>query len=115
MINSIETRAKLAIYIQKIRVGVFTLFSKGIFTKYLNLIDWDLLYQNSMNACLLRLKMRGYSPLNVVDIGAFDGQWTVMLKSVFSKANVIMIEAQEIKKNSLEKICLRFSDTVRYK
>lgn len=71
--------------------------------------------ENGMGSCLRRLKKIGYYPQNAVDIGAFDGQWTLMFKSFFPDANVFMIEAQESKRDNLEKIRQRYIKTVQYK
>jgi FkbM family methyltransferase len=88
--------------------------TKRIMNKSPNCID--ICYtENSMKSCFQRLKERGYLPENVVDIGAYNGEWTLMLKSVFPNANVFMVEAQKSKKDVLRKVCLKYSGTVQFR
>lgn len=52
-----------------------------------------------------RLKARGFSPDLIVDVGAYEGGWTRMARSVFTHCPVIMIEAQANKIPGLKQVC----------
>lgn len=52
-------------------------------------------------ASFLRLKELGFSPVNVLDIGAYEGCWASEIKSIFQGANIMMIEGQEAKESVL--------------
>lgn len=49
-------------------------------------------------------KKLGFNPQNILDIGAYEGAWTKMIKNIFTSANVTMIEGNQEKKETLEKI-----------
>ena len=48
---------------------------------------------------------RGFHPRGIIDVGAHMGYWTVMAKSVFPEAKVLMIEPQEEMEEALKHIC----------
>lgn len=50
------------------------------------------------------LRDSGYSPDTVIDVGAYKGWWSKSIHGVFSDAEIIMIEAQEDKKEVLESL-----------
>jgi FkbM family methyltransferase len=49
-----------------------------------------------------RLAQQGFRPNGIIDIGAYQGNWTRMVAKIFPQVPVIMIEAQDEKKRSLE-------------
>jgi len=55
-----------------------------------------------MEWSLRNLYANGFRPKNILDIGAFEGEWTLMCKNIFSDANYLMFEAQESKANKLQ-------------
>lgn len=57
-----------------------------------------------MDWSLRNLYANGFRPKNVLDIGAFEGEWTLMCKNIFPDAKYLMFEAQEIKANKLSSI-----------
>lgn len=59
----------------------------------------------SLHWTLLNLKACGFTPGFTVDIGAYIGNWTEQFLEVFPNTKVLMLEAQESKKYSLEKVC----------
>jgi|CXWL01.1.fsa_nt_gi FkbM family methyltransferase len=61
--------------------------------------------QTSMGDTLYRLSQNGIKPNYVIDIGANMGEWTLLLKSIFTESKVLMIEPQSKHKESLENIC----------
>lgn len=52
-----------------------------------------------------RLAQRGFAPAAIVDVGAYEGNWTRLAKRVFPDASVIMCEAQPGKREFLEAVC----------
>jgi FkbM family methyltransferase len=59
------------------------------------------------------LKKCGFVPTFVLDIGAYEGEWTKSFLKVFPNTPILMIEAQEIKEEKLKKVCQQFP-TVSY-
>lgn len=57
-----------------------------------------------MEWSLKNLKSNGFNPSTILDIGAFEGEWTKMCNGIFTNANYLMFEAQESKKGKLEVI-----------
>lgn len=53
---------------------------------------------------LIYYKNQGFNPQNILDIGAYEGAWTLMVKDIFASANVTMIEANTDKVKTLEEI-----------
>ena len=58
----------------------------------------------SMKASFRNLQRLGFDPRFMVDIGAFQGEWTTMALTEFPAASVLMLEAQENKRPTLEAI-----------
>ena len=63
---------------------------------------------------LQALKKLGFNPGMIVDVGAYEGQWTLMIREIYPKAQVLMVEPQERKKEILEKIVRKFSPSVSF-
>jgi FkbM family methyltransferase len=63
---------------------------------------------------LSALKERGVTPRAVVDGGAFVGDWTRLLKSVFPDARVLMIEPQTRHAEALRRLSRTFEPTVEF-
>lgn len=57
-----------------------------------------------MEWSLNNLKMNGFNPKYIVDIGAFQGEWTSMIQHIFIDSKVLMVEAQESKREYLNKL-----------
>lgn len=57
-----------------------------------------------MEWSLKNLKSNGFNPSTVLDIGAFEGEWTIMCSGIFTNANYFMFEAQESKIDKLKAI-----------
>jgi FkbM family methyltransferase len=70
------------------------------------------LYDTSVEAALGRLKMRGFAPEFVVDVGAFKGEWTQMFRAIFPETAVFMVEAQEQRRQQLEELCQTVRPTI---
>ncbi len=64
----------------------------------------------SLEMSFERIKKLGFSPLTCLDIGAYEGLWTIDFKQQFPGASVLMIEGQTEKKAALQKIKDRYDD-----
>ncbi len=65
-----------------------------------------------MEWSLKNLYTNGFRPKYILDIGAYEGEWTLMCKEIFKDAKFLMIEAQSSKSPKLDRIT---SSTVDYK
>jgi FkbM family methyltransferase len=50
------------------------------------------------------LRDRGFSPIGILDIGAYQGEWGLLASLLFPKARVLMIEAQPDMEPMLRKV-----------
>lgn len=55
-------------------------------------------------AAYRRLANKGYSPASIIDVGAYEGNWTRLAKRCFPQARVLMCEAQPDKSPYLEQV-----------
>ncbi len=67
----------------------------------------------SLHLSLQNLKRKNFYPATVLDIGAYEGFWTLDLLEVFPKAKVLMVEAQ-INKESFLKAVKQQNENVNY-
>jgi tRNA G46 methylase TrmB len=56
------------------------------------------------------LKKIGYNPSTVLDIGAYQGEWTSDLLNIFPNANFLMFEPQKSKKKYLSSLSNKYSN-----
>lgn len=49
-----------------------------------------------------KLYQRGYNPSTIIDVGAYEGEWSKSMHSIFPDARFILIEPLPEKKSSLE-------------
>jgi FkbM family methyltransferase len=68
----------------------------------------------SIELSLKTLRNLGFSPAFCVDVGAYHGEWTRLFKSVFPSARVLMVEPQDAKRATLEKVTAEFGSSVQY-
>jgi FkbM family methyltransferase len=59
--------------------------------------------RNSTFLSLRRLKIQGYNPKFIIDIGAHNGDWTTEVYKIFRSASFIAVEALPTKKHVLER------------
>lgn len=57
-----------------------------------------------MEWSLNNLKANGFKPSYIIDVGAFEGEWTRMCHAIFQDANYLMFEAQESKVAKLSQL-----------
>lgn len=58
----------------------------------------------SLHWSLENLSKKNFNPVSVLDIGAYEGYWTLDLLEAFPSAQVLMVEAQSNKTAFLEKV-----------
>ena len=68
----------------------------------------ELLAVNMPSGSLGRLAERGFRPATVLDIGAYDGEWTRSVKALFPAARFVMVEALAGKKEELRWVAEAF-------
>lgn len=61
----------------------------------------------SLRAALKRCTRRGLQVRTIIDVGASDGRWSLVVRKFFPHARYLLIEAQESHKKSLDKIKMR--------
>ena len=65
----------------------------------------------SLHWSLQNLKRKNFYPATVLDIGAYEGLWTLDLLEVFPKAKVLMVEAQTNKESFLKGVKQKYPYT----
>jgi FkbM family methyltransferase len=53
---------------------------------------------------LRALSALGFAPKTIVDVGAYEGKWTSMVKEIWPSSNVIMVEPNSEKEPELKKL-----------
>jgi FkbM family methyltransferase len=56
-------------------------------------------------AAYRRLASKGWRPASINDVGAYQGEWTRMVRGIFPGIPVLMVEAQKAKAAGLEALC----------
>lgn len=64
----------------------------------------------SLHWSLENLKRKNFFPKTILDIGAYEGLWTLEVLEVFPDAYVLMVEAQSSKEPYLKKISEKYSN-----
>ncbi len=89
----------------------------SLFNKILPVFAKEYLRQKvgvpDMFVSLERLRALGFSPRQIVDVGAFEGKWAAKCSKIFPQANILMAEAMPQKEERLKSICNN-SATVDY-
>jgi FkbM family methyltransferase len=58
----------------------------------------------SMNFGLRSVASRGFAPKCIVDVGAYEGEWSKLAKSIWPESNLFMFEPNSSKKEKLAKV-----------
>jgi FkbM family methyltransferase len=66
----------------------------------------------NQNYLLRAISSRGFSPKVVVDVGAYKGEWSRMVKSIWPDCHIIMIEPNLEQRESLQSIAAHLSATL---
>lgn len=69
----------------------------------------------SMEWSFRNLRRLGFDPRFIVDVGAFNGEWTAMALAEFPEANVLMLEAQENKRPLMESLTINGRGRVQHR
>lgn len=54
------------------------------------------------------MRSNGFSPQAIIDVGAYEGEWTETAKSIYPDAHVLMIEPQTDKASRLETVSSQY-------
>jgi len=68
----------------------------------------------SMKWSIENLKRLGLRADYILDIGAYCGLWTDMIKAIYPEAQILMVEPQLNKENDLLKVAMKYSGSVKY-
>lgn len=52
-----------------------------------------------------RLVEKGFAPDAIIDVGAYEGEWTRLARKIFGEVPCLMLEAQAAKKPMLDQVC----------
>jgi FkbM family methyltransferase len=69
----------------------------------------------SVEWSLRNIKKLGFQPHRIVDVGAYVGGWTRLVKPIFPEAKILMIEAQPQREADLRQVCREFPGEVTYR
>lgn len=58
-----------------------------------------------------RLRAKGFRPGSIIDVGAYEGNWTRMARRVFADVPILMVEAQEGKRPFLDQVVAELPKT----
>jgi FkbM family methyltransferase len=58
----------------------------------------------SLHWSLQNLKRIGFDPAVIIDIGAYEGNWTLDVLEIYPNARILMLEAQKKKESILQKL-----------
>jgi FkbM family methyltransferase len=65
----------------------------------------------SMEWSLMNIRQLGFEPRCAIDVGAFEGEWTLMFRRIYPSAKVLMIEAQTTQEAVLGAVAGRLPGT----
>lgn len=88
---------------KRLRESVFH-FGFGVAPERFYEFAYRYAYAASMEFGLLAAKDRGLTPKIIVDVGAFEGDWTVLAHKIWPDAKIIMVEANEQKLEKLSNV-----------
>lgn len=65
--------------------------------------------RNLMECTLRNMRANGFNPPAIIDVGAFEGTWTALVRPIFPQARILMAEAQPDKEPILKAMADRDS------
>lgn len=68
----------------------------------------------SMQWSLRNMRRLGFSPKQIIDVGAFAGEWSRLAHEIFPEAKILMIEPQKRMRKQLEKMVREDPSTYVY-
>ena len=63
-----------------------------------------------MEWCMYRLRLNGFMPQAVIDVGAYRGEWASVCKRIFPESAILMIEPQGSENSFLKYFCKRYPE-----
>ena len=69
------------------------------------MFQWSRKRPSPEEEAYLRLRQKGFCPAGIIDVGAYQGDWTKLARRIFGGVPVLMVEAQQSKKARLEALC----------
>lgn len=57
------------------------------------------------SAAYWRLRERGFRPGGIIDIGAHEGNWTRLVRTIYPEPPILMIEARSEQERFLQRVC----------
>ena len=78
--------------------------SFGLLPRRAQLALRRLFHRSDVEWSLAELRQKGFVPALVVDVGAYEGRWTEMVRRVFPATRVLMVEAQHEKEAALNAV-----------
>jgi FkbM family methyltransferase len=69
----------------------------------------DTVLRKLPQASYWRLREQGFAPGGILDIGAHEGHWTRMIRTIFPAPPILMIEAREELERALKNVCTEIS------
>lgn len=70
-------------------------------------------YRSPEEIAYRRLRQKGFQPASIIDVGAYEGNWTRLARRVFPEVPVLMVEPQRSKQPVLDQVCRELKN-VRY-
>jgi FkbM family methyltransferase len=70
---------------------------------------------NEMWSRMMALHRENFLPRQIIDVGAYTGEWSRRVAAIFPEAHILMIEAQEGKATALAKTCASLRGQAAYK
>jgi FkbM family methyltransferase len=69
----------------------------------------------SLSHGLATLRKLGFRPSGILDVGAYNGEWSQMVHQIFPDASILMIEAQPKLKPILEAIAAAHAEKIHFR
>jgi FkbM family methyltransferase len=98
----IGRQGEIAMAIQTVQSGARRLLDK-VFCRRIGPSKEEIAYR--------RLRAKGFQPDALIDVGAYEGEWTRMAHRVFGSLPTVMIEPQASKKPWLDRVSAEWEDT----
>lgn len=67
-----------------------------------------------MFSTLVYLRDWGFMPQRIVDVGAYEGEWTRQIRAIYPHAEVLMVEPQQSKKSHMRQVSKDLAPGVAY-
>jgi len=67
-------------------------------------------FSPDMEWSMRNLRLNGFRPRKVIDVGAYRGEWACICKSIFPETAIMMIEPQASENRFLKQVCKKYAD-----